>query len=158
MRENLTSGSRWQGMETRLAMPRRHSLTLPPDKWESARLTSLFLTSGLYCPQAESAPAHLRVTQTVTLKTSKRNQLIQKEVTSVRYIYIILIVVAMAIVLLFVFQNTLSTTVSFFSASVTLPLSILVLVTYIMGILTGGIVVSFLRVLIRGTGKKQNHA
>jgi RNA-directed DNA polymerase len=30
MRENLTSGSMWQGMETRLTMPRRHSLTLPP--------------------------------------------------------------------------------------------------------------------------------
>jgi uncharacterized integral membrane protein len=92
------------------------------------------------------------------LKTYTRNQLKQKEVTSMRYIYILLIVVAMTIVLLFVFQNTLSTTVSFFSASVTLPLSILVLVTYVMGILTGGVVVSFLRALIQGTVKKQNHA
>ena len=71
-----------------------------------------------------------------------------------RYISIILIVLATTIVLLFVFQNTLSTTVSFFSASVTLPLSILVLLTYIMGILTGGIVVAFLRALIQGTAKK----
>jgi uncharacterized integral membrane protein len=62
----------------------------------------------------------------VRLKTCTRNQLKQKEVISMRYIYIILIVVAVTIVLLFVFQNTLSTTVSFFSASVTLPLSILV--------------------------------
>jgi NAD(P)-dependent dehydrogenase (short-subunit alcohol dehydrogenase family) len=29
MRENLTSGLRWQGMETRIENPRRHSLTLP---------------------------------------------------------------------------------------------------------------------------------
>lgn len=29
MRENLTSGSMWQGMETSPTMPRRHSLTLP---------------------------------------------------------------------------------------------------------------------------------
>ena len=36
-----------------------------PDKWDSARFTSLFLTSGLYSPQAESPPTHLRVTQTV---------------------------------------------------------------------------------------------
>ena len=36
-----------------------------PDKWDSARFTSLLLTSGLYYSQAESTPAHLRVTQTV---------------------------------------------------------------------------------------------
>jgi len=94
----------------------------------------------------------------IRLKTCTRNQLKQKEVISMRYIYIILIVVAVTIVLLFVFQNTLSTTVSFFSASVTLPLSILVLVTYVMGILTGGVVVSFRRALFQGTVKKQNHA
>jgi len=36
-----------------------------PDKWESARLTGIFLASGLYCSQALSRPAHLRVTQAV---------------------------------------------------------------------------------------------
>jgi putative membrane protein len=102
-----------------------------------------------------SGAAHLKA---VRLKTCTRNHLKQKEVRPMRYIYIMLIVVALAIVLLFVFQNTLSTTVSFFSASVTLPLSILVLVTYVMGILTGGVVVSLLRALIQGTVKKQNHA
>jgi hypothetical protein len=35
------------------------------DWWDSARFTGIFLASGLYCPQAESTPAHLRVTQTV---------------------------------------------------------------------------------------------
>ena len=73
-----------------------------------------------------------------------------------RYMYITLIVVATIIVLLFVFENTLSTTVSFFSASITLPLSIIVLVAYVMGILTGGVVVSSLRALIHGATKKQN--
>ncbi len=75
-----------------------------------------------------------------------------------RYIYITLMVVAMAIVLLFVVQNTPATTVSFFSASITLPLSILVLLTYVMGILTGGVVVSLLRGLISGASKDQDHA
>ena len=64
MRENLMSGSRWQGMKTRhgdgtealseemesngSATPksRRHPLTLPPDVWESARFTSICLASG----------------------------------------------------------------------------------------------------------------
>ena len=73
-----------------------------------------------------------------------------------RYIYITIIVVATIVVLLFVFENTLSTTVSFFSASVTLPLSIIVLTAYVMGILTGGIVVSSLRALLHGATKKQS--
>lgn len=73
-----------------------------------------------------------------------------------RYIYITIIVVATIVVLLFVFENTLSTTVSFFSASVTLPLSIIVLTAYVMGILTGGIVISSLRALLHGATKKQS--
>src|SRR3989304_2960626 len=85
MRENLMSGSMWQGMKTRQgdgtealseemesngsATPksRRHPLTLPAAKWESARFTDLFVASGLYCSQAESRPAHLRVTPAVSL-------------------------------------------------------------------------------------------
>ena len=83
MRENLMSGSMWQGMKTRQgdgtealseemesngsATPksRRHPLTLPPDKWESARFSSLFLASSFFRSQAESKPAHLRVTLAV---------------------------------------------------------------------------------------------
>ena len=45
MRENLTSGSRWQGMETRRTMPRRHSLTLPCDRTPLARLSERMVTS-----------------------------------------------------------------------------------------------------------------
>jgi len=32
MRENLTYGSRWQGMEIRISYPRRHPLTLRADQ------------------------------------------------------------------------------------------------------------------------------
>ena len=83
MRENLMSGSMWQGMKTRQgdgtealseemesngsATPksRRHPLTLPVDGGESARLTSIFLASSFPCSQALSTPAHTQVTQTV---------------------------------------------------------------------------------------------
>ena len=75
-----------------------------------------------------------------------------------RYIYMAFIVVAMTIVLLFVSQNTISTTVSFFSASATLPLSILVLLAYVLGVLTGGGVVSLLRTWIHGATKEQKQA
>jgi len=36
-----------------------------PDKWDSAAFSSIFLASSFFCSQAESQPAHLRVTQTV---------------------------------------------------------------------------------------------
>jgi hypothetical protein len=36
-----------------------------PDVWESARFTGFFLALSLYCSQAESQPAHLRLTQAV---------------------------------------------------------------------------------------------
>jgi hypothetical protein len=42
------SGSMWQGMETSLPWPRRHSLTLPADDWESARFLSFFLNYGSF--------------------------------------------------------------------------------------------------------------
>ncbi len=43
-----------------------------PDKWDSARLTSFFLASGLYCSQAFSRPAHLQVTLPVGLQKDKQ--------------------------------------------------------------------------------------
>jgi len=73
-----------------------------------------------------------------------------------RYIYLALLAVVIAIALLFILQNPRITTVSLFSATVKLPLSLLMLFTYTWGILTGGIVVSLLRTLLRGVAKKQN--
>ena len=44
------------------------SLTMrAADKWDSARFLGLLLASGLYCSQAESQPAHLRLTRAVRL-------------------------------------------------------------------------------------------
>jgi uncharacterized integral membrane protein len=62
-----------------------------------------------------------------------------------RYVYIALIVAFTGIVLLFKFQNLESATVSLFSASITLPISVLVLLIYVLGMLTGGFVFALLR-------------
>ena len=69
---------------------------------------------------------------------------------SVKYVYIVLIVAFTAMVLLFKFQNLDSVTVSLFSASVTLPLSMLIFGVYVLGMLTGGFIVSLLKSWIRG--------
>jgi putative membrane protein len=70
------------------------------------------------------------------------------ERVAMRYLYIGLIVVFTALVLLFKFQNLETATVSLFSASVTLPLSILVIAIYVLGMLTGGCLLALLRTWI----------
>jgi uncharacterized integral membrane protein len=68
----------------------------------------------------------------------------------VRFFYIVLIVVFTGIVVLFKFQNLQSATVSLFSASVTLPMSILVFGIYVLGMLTGGALLALVRGWIAG--------
>jgi len=71
-----------------------------------------------------------------------------------QYVYILLIFAITFVLLLFVFQNLASVTVSFFSSSLTLPLSVLMLGVYILGMLTGGFVVALLRTLVHGATRK----
>lgn len=71
-----------------------------------------------------------------------------------RYVYIALIVVFTAIVTLFKFQNLDTATVSLFSASITLPVSALVLLVYVLGMLTGGFVLALLRTWINRAGER----
>lgn len=70
-----------------------------------------------------------------------------------RFIYIALIVAFTALVLLFKFQNLETVTVSLFSASVSLPVSILVILIYALGMFTGGFVLSLLRSWIHGASR-----
>jgi len=65
-----------------------------------------------------------------------------------RYIYIFLILVMTALVLIFTFQNLQQTTVSFLSSSVTMPQSLLIILVYMLGMLTGGVVLAFLKLLL----------
>jgi uncharacterized integral membrane protein len=67
-----------------------------------------------------------------------------------RYIYIALIVIFTAVVVLFKIQNIETVTVSLFSASLTLPVSVLILFVYILGMLTGSFVLTLLRSWFRG--------
>jgi uncharacterized integral membrane protein len=67
-----------------------------------------------------------------------------------RYVYLALIVAVTAAVLIFTFQNLASVTVVFMATRVTLPLTLLVLVVYVLGMLTGGALWSLLRASYRG--------
>jgi putative membrane protein len=67
-----------------------------------------------------------------------------------RYLYILLIILVTAAVLLFKFQNLETVTVSLLNVSVTMPVSLLVIGVYALGMLTGGFVVAAVRSWIRG--------
>ena len=67
-----------------------------------------------------------------------------------RYVYLALIVLLAGLVVLFKVQNLEAATVTLFAMSVTLPLSVLVLLVYVAGMLTGGFVVQLLRTAVQG--------
>jgi lipopolysaccharide assembly protein A len=67
-----------------------------------------------------------------------------------RTVYIALIAVLAGIVILFTVQNLESTTVSLLTMRLTLPLAILVFLVYVIGMLTGGLLLAFLRTSVQG--------
>jgi uncharacterized integral membrane protein len=71
-----------------------------------------------------------------------------------RYVYMALIAIFTAIIILFKFQNLESVTVSLFSASVSMPVAVLVLLIYVLGMLTGGLLLALLRSWVRGAARR----
>jgi uncharacterized integral membrane protein len=67
-----------------------------------------------------------------------------------RYVYLVLIVLVTAAVLTFKIQNLDTVTVNFLTASVTLPVSILILVIYVLGMVTGSAALTLLKSWIAG--------
>ncbi len=62
-----------------------------------------------------------------------------------RYVYIALIVAFTALVLTFKVQNFETATVTFFSISITLPVALLLIGVYVLGMATGGALLALLR-------------
>ncbi len=67
-----------------------------------------------------------------------------------RFVYIALILGFTALVLLFKVQNFETATVSLFSASITLPVALLLIGVYVLGMVTGGSLLALLRSWVRG--------
>ncbi|MGB8146960.1 MAG: hypothetical protein WCF00_01120 [Azonexus sp.] len=72
-----------------------------------------------------------------------------------RYVYMLLIVLAVGILLLFKVQNLAAVTVSFLGADITMSLSFLIFVVYVLGMLTGSSVFGLLRSWTQGAMQKQ---
>ncbi|MCI1190981.1 DUF1049 domain-containing protein [Calidifontimicrobium sp. SYSU G02091] len=66
-----------------------------------------------------------------------------------RYVYLAIVVLALAALVTFKLQNLQSVTITFLTASLTLPASVLVAVVYVLGMLTGGSLLALLRGAVR---------
>jgi lipopolysaccharide assembly protein A len=73
-----------------------------------------------------------------------------------RYFYISLAVILTIIILLFTFQNIGNVSIEFLSMSITLPISLLVIGVYILGMLTGGSVFAFIKTVVTKTKEPVN--
>lgn len=71
-----------------------------------------------------------------------------------RFVYMALIAILAGVVILFKVQNLETVTVSLFAASVTLPVSVLVLLIYVLGMLTGGFLLTLMRSWVHGATRR----
>jgi uncharacterized integral membrane protein len=71
-----------------------------------------------------------------------------------RFVYMALIAIFATIIILFKIQNLESVTVSLFSASVSMPVSVLVLLIYVLGMLTGGFMLALVRTWVHGATRR----
>jgi uncharacterized integral membrane protein len=67
-----------------------------------------------------------------------------------KFVYVACIAVFAAVVLLFKVQNLETVTVSFLGASMSMAVSVLILIVYVLGMLTGGFALALLRTWVRG--------
>lgn len=67
-----------------------------------------------------------------------------------RYVHIAVIVLLTILVLAFKLQNLQSVTVEFFAFSVTMPVTLLIVLVYLLGMFTGGSLWSLLKRSYRG--------
>ena len=67
-----------------------------------------------------------------------------------RYVYVALILLVTAAVLTFKIQNLDSVTVSFLTLNATMPISLLVALVYVLGMLSGGYMVKLVRGWVEG--------
>ena len=70
-----------------------------------------------------------------------------------RIFYLVLLVLLVGITALFAVQNLQTITVTFFDWSVTLPIAIVVAGAYVLGMVSGGSVLAFLRWTLQRTKK-----
>ena len=67
-----------------------------------------------------------------------------------RWVHIAVIAVLALVTLIFFFQNFQTVTFGFLGLSLTLPLAVVVVIFYVLGLVTGGTLISMVRWAVRG--------
>ena len=72
-----------------------------------------------------------------------------------RFVYLGLIVIATIAMLLFKFPDIETVKVSFLSLTGSMPVAVLMVVVYVLGIIAGGALLAFLRSIVRRSAPKR---
>lgn len=72
-----------------------------------------------------------------------------------RIFYLVLLILLVGVTVLFALQNLQTITVTFFDWSVTLPIAVVVIGVYLLGMVSGGSVLAFLRWTLLRTKKNK---
>jgi putative membrane protein len=72
-----------------------------------------------------------------------------------RFVYLALIVIATIVMLLFKFPDIETVKVSFLSLTGSLPVAVVLIVVYVLGIIAGGALLAFLRSIVRRSAPKR---
>ncbi|WP_081911401.1 lipopolysaccharide assembly protein LapA domain-containing protein [Thioalkalivibrio sp. ALJ1] len=70
-----------------------------------------------------------------------------------RYVYTFLILLFVAVVAIFAIQNLRLVTLNFLALHVTMPLSLLIVGIYLLGLVSGGALVALIKRWIRGASR-----
>jgi uncharacterized integral membrane protein len=71
----------------------------------------------------------------------------------VRFVYMLLILLFVAVVAIFAVQNLRPVTVNFLTLNATLPLALLIVGIYLLGLFSGGALTGLLKRWIRGASR-----
>ncbi|MFA3777328.1 lipopolysaccharide assembly protein LapA domain-containing protein [Yersinia sp. 2544 StPb PI] len=71
-----------------------------------------------------------------------------------KYVYLVCFLLIVALMTLFVFQNSGLVNLSLLSMQITLPISVLIVLIYFLGMFTGGLLITLIRALVRRLSQK----
>ncbi|KXF94374.1 hypothetical protein A8V49_06110 [Yersinia pestis] len=72
-----------------------------------------------------------------------------------KYIYGVCFLLIVTLTTLFAFQNSGTVNLSLLFTQITLPMSVLIVMIYFLGMFTGGLLITLLRALMRNMTQKQ---
>ena len=75
-----------------------------------------------------------------------------------RIVHLVLLILFICAIVVFCIQNLDNVTVKYLSASMTIPMPVLVFLIYILGMFSGGSVLAFIRRSIHGVTKEKKKA